>query len=289
VNPASGPPRHGELGWTTLRSVIYVGPAASARELATLSELARQAIAKAPTDARRRWLTPAPWEFPRLSEPRALLDEAVVAAGAKLRPGAELPHDLWPARSLPAVAPIDRVVLLLAGFDLRADITADGRSLKATPIKRPVQMSRTLAMNPRLEAELAKLVSADDSIRIERLGRQATVVARWEELEQLRGTPRRRRPTTDSNNSAPAATAQRFTLRIANKPVGPVLTQLGTQLQLTIVWDPALTAASPAIADTLISCEVTNADLDGLLGSILESAGLAFDRDGQIVTVRAEP
>lgn len=286
---ASGSLRNGELGWTTLRSVIYVGPAEAARELATLSELARQSIAKAPTEARRRWLTPAPWTFPRLSEPRVLLDEAVAAAGAKLRPGAEMPHDLWPERSLPAVAPIDRVVLLLAGFELTADMAADGRSLKAIPIKRPVQSSRTLAINPRVEAELAKLVAADDSIRVERQGRQATVFARWEELQQLRGAPRGNRPQAASKNPVPAATTQRFTLRIANKPVGPVLAQLGTQLKLTVAWDPTLTAASPAIEDTLISCEVQNADLDGLLAAILESAGLAFDRDGQNVTVRARP
>jgi hypothetical protein len=276
------------IGWTALRTIVYVGPADAAREIATLSELARQAIAKAPADVRRRWLTPTPWEFPRLSEPRALLNEAVSAAGAKLRTGAELPHDLWPARSLPAIAPIDRVVLVLAGFDLAAEISADGRSLRAVPIKRPVQMTRTLPVSQRLEADLARLSEADDSIRVERQGRQVTVSARWEELEQLGERQRRRPSQTASNDSTPApGSEQRFTLRIANKPVGPVLAQLGTQLQLTIAWDPALTAASPTIVDTLISCEVSNADLDGLLGAILDPAGLAFDRSGQSITIRA--
>jgi hypothetical protein len=288
ANERGDPALPTNVGWTALRSVVYVGPADAAREMATLSELARQAIAKAPADVRRRWLTPAPWEFPRLSEPRTLLDDAVAATGAKLRGGSELPHDLWPARSLPAVAPLDRVVLLLAGFDRQAEISADGESLRAVPIKRPVQLSRTLPIGQRVDAEIARLIESDGSARVERHGRQVTVFARWEQLEQLRGAPRGRASQTAGRDAAPApGSEQRFTLRIANKPVGPVLAQLATQLQLTIAWDPALTAASPKIADTLISCEASNADLDSLLAAILEPAGLAFDRSGQSVTIRA--
>jgi hypothetical protein len=277
-----------DLGWTTLRTVAYVGPRQSAGELATLSELARQSLAKAPPEVRRKWLTPAAWTFPRLSQPQSLLEQTLDGVGAK-QSGAVLPHDLWPARSLPAIAPIDRVVLLLAGFDLALAASPDGRLVRAATLQRPVRLTRDYPASERLEAALADLAAADDAVSVRRQGRRVTVSARWEDHERLRSHGRsqtsRREATADSPPRL--ADSQRFTLRVASKPVGPVLTQLAAQLQLTIVWEPALAASRPEFADALVSCNVRDVDLDGLLTAILEPAELTYDRNGQAITIRA--
>jgi hypothetical protein len=286
----------GELGWTTLRNVVYVGPRDAARELATLSELARQALAKAPADVRRKWLTPSAWTIPRLSEPRKLLDETLAAVDAKLQAGATIPHDVWAECALPGIAPIDRVVLMLAGFDLAVEPAADGGRVRVSPIKRPIELRQSYPASERVDHAVAELASADDGVRVRRQGRQVAVAGSWEDHERIRLAQRgvnaqqAAPPATSagrSRGSADQAGGQRFTLRIASKPVGPVLAQLAAQLQLTVEWDAALTAAMPAVADTLVSCEVREVDLDGLLSAILESAGLTFDRNGQRVTIRA--
>jgi hypothetical protein len=286
-----------DLGWTALRSVVYVGPRATARELATLAELARQALAKAPPDARRKWLTPGPWKIARLSEPHALLAEELDRLGAKLLAGAPIPHDVWAEQSLPGIAPVDRVVLLLAGFDLTAEISADGRQVRPMPIKRPVEITRGYPQNERTLAAIAELVAQDDALRVRKLGPEVEVAGRWEDHERLRqalrgvaATPAAGAEGAGSDRGAelpPALANQRFTLRIASKPVGPVLDQLAAQLHLTIEWDAALLAAMPPIQETLVSCDVREADLDGLLRAILDPAGLSFARNGQIVTIRA--
>jgi hypothetical protein len=282
------------LGWTALRGIVYVGPSEAARELATLSELARESIAKAPADARRKWLAPALWKVERLSEPRQVLDDAIAAAGARLHEGAALPHDLWPARSLPGVPPLERAVLTTLAFDRAIELSADGRHARVTAIKRPAQLTRTYPASDRIDAAVAELTAADDSIVVRREGKNVEVAARWEDHLRIRPS-RAAAPAGDDpdaasgNGEAPGGPAgnQRFTLRIAAKPVGPVLDQLAAQLGLTVTWDPALTAASPAIADTLVSCEVNQADLDGLLAAILTPAGLTFERQGAAVTIRA--
>jgi hypothetical protein len=282
------------LGWTTLRGLVYVGPREAAAELATLSELARESIAKAPSDARRKWLAPAVWKFDRLSEPRQVLDDAIAAAGARLHEGVSLPHDLWPARSLSGVPPLDRVVLVTLGFDRAIELSADGRHARVTAIKRPAQLTRTYPASDRIDAAAAELAAADDSIVVRRQGQSVEVAGRWEDHQRIRPS-RIAAPAGDDPTESPGAGDapggptgnQRFTLRIAAKPVGPVLDQLAAQLGLTITWDAALTAASPAIADTLVTCEVNQADLDGLLAAILAPAGLTFERQGAAVTIRA--
>jgi hypothetical protein len=276
-----------DWGWSTLRTVIYFGPRQTARELATLAELARQATAKAPSAMRRAWITQAAWEFPRLSEPQELFSAVVDGAGAALREGTSLPHDLWPACSLPGVSPIDRAVLILAGFDLQLTSSSDGRQVGAAPIDRAVQITASYPSSVKVQAVVDALTAADATIRSRRQGRQVSVSGRWENHEQLRQTlnPAATADRANSEGASPQAGEQRFTLRIANKPVGAVLDQLAAQLQLAIVWDPALAAAAPR--DRLMSCEVREVDLDGLLHAVLTPAGLAFERTSTTVTIRA--
>ncbi len=277
-------------GWSTLGQVVYFGPRQTARELATLSTLARQAISQALAARRRIWLTPTAWEFPRLSEPRGLLHEVLAPLDASVRNEGAMPHDLWPARSLPAVAPIDRVVLLLAGFDLAGEPTPDAGAWRLAPINHPVQMTRDYPRTAAGEAAVRSLAEADLEVRVRTQGRRLQVAARWEDHERLRAAIRGdavAAPAQPREQPSPAG-ERRFTLTIENKPVGRVLEQLAAQLQLTLVWDEQLVAAAPPPREALVSCNVREASLDELLEAILAPAGLAFTRDAQTVTIRAD-
>jgi hypothetical protein len=273
-------------GWSTLSDVVYFGPRASARELATRATLLRQAVSR--VRAARAWLAPAPWTYPRLSTPRELLVETVAGSGVTLANEDAMPHDLWAARSLPAVAPIDRVLLLAIGFDLTPELSAGGRTWTLKPVERPIAFTREYGESERIETALTALRAADPDIVIRRSGRSVLVAARWEDHEMLRRVWRNDSPDDPPpRDEPPPAGEQRFTLTIENQPVGRVLDQLATQLGLTISWDPQLAAAAPPPGDALISCDVREADLDGLLQAVLAPAGLAFERDGQNVTIHA--
>ncbi len=123
------------LGVTQLDSVIYVGPRKTARGLATLARRARAALAQAPAALRKQWLRAAPSSWPRLTQPRALLKELLAQAGIELVDDKLVAHDLWQARELPPMALVDRVVLILAGFDLTCEISSDGKTWRGVPIE----------------------------------------------------------------------------------------------------------------------------------------------------------
>jgi hypothetical protein len=281
-------------GWsaTAFNGIAYFGPKQTADELATLAALARQQVAKAPTSTRNAWLKSDAWSFPRLSQPRELLGGLAKSAVASIS-GAELvPLDLWPARSLPPMPVVDRVILLLSGFDLTCEISADGRRLNIVPIKRPVQIRREYSVPAARTADVNRVLTAMPAAKTERHGQRMTVFASIEEHEQLtaalRGRPQpanhAKPPSTD--HPATQLSNQRFTLRIENKPVGAVIDHLAKQLDLEVTWDPALQAGPKTRRDAFVSCEVREANIDGLLKAILSPAKLAFQRDGRRVAIR---
>jgi hypothetical protein len=142
-----------EWAATPYHGLLYFGPKQTADELLTLIALARQSIAKARSSVRSRWLEPQSWTIARLSEPRELLKQLARSAGATVVDEHQVPHDLWPARTLPPMAALDRAVLLLSGFDLTCRISADGSKLRVVPIKRPLQLispAPPTASRPRL-------------------------------------------------------------------------------------------------------------------------------------------
>jgi len=273
--------------------VVYIGPQQTADELATLAALARQSLAKAPAAARTKWLKPQAWNLPRLSEPRRLLSELAAAADANVQNEELVPHDLWPARKLPALAAIDRAVLLLAGFDLTCRLSPDGSQLEVTPIDRPVAIAqeyrvpqaRSTAFNAAV-AELSGATSTGEGTRL-------TITARIEDHERLRSVLSGRPTGAVAAVAAMRAAGEkatggsledrRFTLTIENKPLAPVLDQLATQLNLQLEWDAAI---SDADRNALASCQVAKTDLDGLLKSLLEPAGLTFNRQESRVSIK---
>ena len=266
------------------QSLVYFGPRQTADELATLSVRARDGLAKAPPNMRARWLKPSPWSYPRLSEPRRLLGDQIQSVGATLVGELQIPHDLWPARSVPSLAPIDSILLILAGFDLTCELSPSGSELRVVPIKRPVEITRRYTARGRRSPAFEQIIAALPPRSVREQGAQLEVSARWEEHERLRGALRPASPPRDRAAPPAGLQAQRFTLKIENQPLDRVLNQLASQLDLNVVWSSNAPKDPP-----LISCDVRQVNLDDLLEAILAPAGLAATRDGQTVTIRPAP
>jgi hypothetical protein len=264
------------------QSLVYFGPRQTADDLATLSVRARDGLAKAAPSVRARWLKPAPWSYPRLSEPRRLLGDETQALNVTLVGKEQIPHDLWPARTVPALAPLDRVLLILAGFDLTGELSPSGEELRVVPIKRPVEITRRYPARQRRLVAFEKIVAALPRRSVRQRGDQLDVSARWEDHERLRAAIRGISDQRENESPQVDLQAQRFTLKIENQPLDRVLDQFARQLDLNFVWS----SNQPTDPQPLISCDVRQVDLDGLLEAILTPAGFAATRDGQTVTIR---
>lgn len=272
---------------TPFRGVVYFCPAQTAGELATLAARAKLSVDRLPADRREKWQTAAPWSFPRLSQPRQLLEQLAAAAGARVEHADRVPHDLWAAQELPALAAIDRAVLLLAGFDLTCEIADDGATLRVAPITRPVAIERDYAPPAERRAAFDAVLAENPEAVARWTGDKATVAARVETHDQLRRAlagrlpPSVPRPPEDPPDVS--LSRQAFTLKIDNRPVGAVLDQLASQLNLKLAWADSL---GPEARTAATSCDVRNATLDELLQALLAPAGLAFERTDRKVEIR---
>ncbi|MEM8946616.1 MAG: hypothetical protein AAGD11_15695 [Planctomycetota bacterium] len=232
--------KENELGFSQLRELIYIAPRPRARELTTLVQHARKSLDPLPRRVHRRWTKSAPVDWPRLSEPRMLIEAWLAAADVQIVNAEAIPHDLLPARSLPTLAMIDRLVLLLAGFDLTCQASPDGSKCLIVPIQRPLRLTGNTTSS------------------------QST----------SRSPNARRTKTADSK--------QLFTLRLKNQPLGRVLDRFSKQLKLEITW---ATPIEDDARERLISCDVTQVELDDLLGEVLKSTELQHRLEGTRVTI----
>ena len=233
-----------QLGAIDLGQVVYIGPQPAAQGLAALLLRARADAARATPSMKKRWLSKRPVAWPRLSQPRRLLEASLQEAGIAVE-GLELvPHDLWQTKVFPEMSLVDRTVLTLVGFDLTCEITNGGRRCLITGIKHPLP---------------------DHTNR----------------LQVTRPSPK---PKYKKEKSK-----QLFSLKLANQPVGRVVDQLADQLGLSIVWDEASLKRHQRSKETLVSCEVKNADLNELLTEILKPAGFDHSLDDARLKILGAP
>src|SRR5262249_26688795 len=121
------------------------------------------------SDAKSRFLRTQAWQWEELAQPRQLLDELARQAHVTVANPDAIPLDLWPAVSLPPLAWVDRLTLLLAGFDLTFQIDDQATSVRLVPRPATVVLEKSYA--PRgnaanLTAQLRRVLP-EASIRVE--------------------------------------------------------------------------------------------------------------------------
>lgn len=277
---------HG-LACSCANDVIYIGPPQAAEEFATCVQLGRDRAGSVPKNVRELWLAAEPTSWHRLTEPRNLIEAWLRERSITVRRSDLIPHDLLPAKQLPSMPLVDRMTLLLLGFDLSLEISPNGRACQIVHLARPVKITRTYRLD---DAQRRAWRAARDefmTLDLQVQGKAIQLSARWEDHLRLAATlsgakSGRRRHQTDRH----AATRQVFSLRLKNQPVGKVIEQIAAPLNMEVVWrdiqgDPGNHLEQPS--NRRISCDLQNVDLDSLLEGVLTPAGLTYQLDaGQI-------
>lgn len=273
------------FGVTNVGPLWYVGPVETCAALRTLVAVRDDEVAQLPTRRRDPLARRAETTWPRLTEPRALVERLAEDAGLKLRGSEKIPHDLWPAGRLPELTLTARLTILLAGFDQTFAIRDGGRTLEIVPLDRQVTLRASYDVLAQRGVELADLQRRFPDARLTLADGKVTLDGRWEDherLQQLLGSatqparrPRRRRVDT----------RQVFTLRVQDQPLRPLIEQLAQRLELEVVWDEHALRSAETTPQSRVSFAVENVDLDDLLEAALRPAGLTFRRDGQRVEI----
>ncbi len=122
------------LGISQTGSFLYVGPEPFTRRLRTLVKIKKDELkAVLPPVAQKNWLKEKAVSWERLSEPQKLLKRLAEDRDLEIQGLKIVPHDLWPARSLPPVNALELSLLILGQFDLTLEFNDSGA--KIVPLK----------------------------------------------------------------------------------------------------------------------------------------------------------
>lgn len=123
------------LGYVELDGLHYLGPPATAEGLSTVATAHRREAAALDPELRKNLLSRRRLVWPRLTEPRGLIEQLVEQHGWRLSNPEAIPHDLWGAGELPSMPLVDQLTVLLAGFDLTFQFRPESRTIVLQPIQ----------------------------------------------------------------------------------------------------------------------------------------------------------
>lgn len=261
-----------------LGPVIYVGPPASAAQLATLAALRRQEVAQLPNEIKSRLLRVDAWQWPELAQPRDLLMELARQAGLQVANSDRLPLDLWPAVSLPPLAWTDRLTLLLTGFGLTFQIEQQN-TVRLVPVPTTVVVEKHYV--PRgnaasLAAQLKRILP-DATIRVEQ--GQLVVAGQQEDHDKVDRllSGQSVRPAKPAN----AGGEKLYTLQVSNEPAGKVARKVADSLGKELKYDATVLAR----LKQPVKFSLENATLDHLLETTLQPLGLTYRLTDQTLEI----
>jgi hypothetical protein len=268
-----------------LHDVVYLGPRIAVGGLSAAAESRRREAGQLPKGLSTRLLAAREWEWDTLAEPRALVQELADEARVQIENLDEIPHDLWPAQRLPALAWVDRLTLVLAGFGLTYAFEDEGQRVRLVALPEAEIVARTYETSlstAQLESILAAAPPGVIAVREGQLEVRGTAEEHGQLQRLLSGRAQASR-AEPGRKSASGRTTEKtlFTLKVAGQPLEAILRALETQTGLRILWDDALREP----LQTRVTFDVREVKLEELLDAALKPARLTFRKEGNTVTV----
>jgi hypothetical protein len=285
---------YADLGWCQVGPVIYFGPTATARRLRTLVEMRKDELTGMPAAAASKLRRIKAWRWDDLATPRELVEEWAHEADFKLDGLERIPHDLWAAADLPPATAIERLSLVLAGYDLTFAVDAarnNGASATLRLVTMPATavLTRSYAIAAANDALVASLKKKCPDAELRQEGGKLIVVGRAEDHAAIDDAIKGKTAKTATKKALPKLSNVRTTLTAKNQPVGQLLRDTARQpeLSLDLVIDDEAIAAAGLSLDKLVTVELKLASVAEVLTAITKPAGLTFELRGR--TVRIKP
>lgn len=277
-----------DLGVSIVDAVVYIGPKETAARLATLAQMRKEEARRLPPSLLKRVSERKPLSWPMLATPREIVEGVVKQAGARSPDTVYFPHDLWPEGDWPALSTIDRLTLLLAGFDMTFELVAGKHDdLTVELVKMPQTVLAAKSHRPAGDPKIAadSLAKKFPSAQFQVAQGKLDVLASAEDHEAieraLRGeTPR---PREKAAGGAPAG-EKRYTLKTKEQPLEALAKALAKNLGYEVAFDPQV---APKLTEPT-AIDVREATLDELLDALVSPLGLRYELDGQSLRILAK-
>jgi hypothetical protein len=258
------------LGVCRIGDVYYLGPENTAFVLPVLlDELKSKSSSRKNRGDGPDWRVKDELAWPELSEPRQLVEQLAQHNQFNIINAQVMPHDLWPAVSLPELALEERLALLLVGFELWFEQTAPGE-IKLIPfpasdrgtrvitnVSEPGRASREL----REEFSNCKFTARGKSLVItgpvESIGRAVSRLVERQQVE--RGDPTLSRFSLDT-------TASRGGI------LNTIVRQMGLQLEIA----PEL----QQMLDERVTIKISQQPIEVIVAEVLKGTSARFEFNG---------
>jgi hypothetical protein len=218
-----------------------------------------------------------------LTEPRGLISSLVKHRGWRIAEAERIPHDLWPAMSLPELSAAEQFTVLLIGFDQTFKVHAGTRVLEIVPLESvTIERRYPLAAGRKNFTNSLRQEFAPGVVRFE--GNAIVVHGRVEEHERVLGLLGER-PAQRPVQPPVRPTKQVYTLRVQEQPVDVILQQLAERLKWAIEIDDAAIRDAGLSVDVRVSFAVENSSQDELLKAVLRPAELDYRREGERIRI----
>ncbi len=263
------------LGVSTLGPVLFLGPPEAASRLRTLSAMRAEDLQALPPAAAEKFARMKPMTWDDLTTPRELIAELARQNGVEVT-GLELvPHDLWAAADLPPLPWADRLTLIAIQFDLTFTVSADGATVRLVPLPDRVAIVRSYPGGTNPAARARKYAALAPGAEVKLSAGRVYVRGLVEDQERI----------THPRRPAPHHREDRWTLKVADQPVGPLLEKLGQELNLKLKIDRKALDQAGVSLDQRISFRVSEVTADELLEAAAKPAGLRVVRRGNTIEV----
>lgn len=262
------------LGVSFVGPLVYVGPTESVERLATMAMMLEDQAEALPATTRKKLLRREATVWKRLGSPRELCRELADRHGLEVRGLDRVPHDVWPEISLPPLTVIQRLTLLLGGFDLACELNPRSGVLQVIALPDQASFTKSYRVKPAtLQRTLGKLRERFPEASIKTSGREQLLVAGTAAVhraaEQLAG-PGRPSSTSVTN------TKRVYTFNVKNKRGTDILRYLTQQWMLTL-------EVAPEAEETLeknISLSLKEASQEEVMKAILAPLKLRYEIQG---------
>ena len=249
--------------------VYYLGPPATAQRLPVIAERVREQISALPQREKPRTGKLRSLSWTPLTDPEILLRQTMDEASIEWP--IEVEHDLWPGGDLPEMEFADRLVLLLAGFNLSPKFSQQTTSPLEQSLESNDRVGKKIMLCQSNEAKtLMKAARKEfsDVARISRRGSEITGTGTVADLARIR-----RWLVEHQTPVARPADQNRFTMNNTTATRIQILQKVADSLNRELRFSPE----HQTLLGERVTLNVSNVSIDELLAEILNGTGLAAD------------
>jgi hypothetical protein len=276
----------GEMGVTLAGPAAYFGPVETAGKLRTLIYLREEEARKLPPAAAKIFFQAKPLKWEDFSQPREILERLGQDNHLTISGLDRVPYDLWAAADLPPMTLTERLSLIAVQYDLTFAIAADGKQIELVPIPPDIRLTRSYPGGNKPEEAAKQIAKLAPQAEIEVAGNKVIVRGMLEDHGRIEA-PHQPAGRTPAANADSDLSNKRFTLTVAEKPIGPLLKKLAKQIGLQLQMDEEALEQADIPLEQRVSFKVENATIDELFQAAIKDIPLKFRRQGNVLIIEA--